>query len=178
MLHKPWGGGLERSIKKLVLDYSHPVRSYIITDDINYNPNISLGGKWEKLPGGYALVTTEDSGNIDDHNTLADHRKHQAGEIYPDGGLPNIDGTLNLSNATSGNAPGPNSSATRVFELSEPTSSKKKTWGDSQGTYNVHESIIFDASKLNNGYGRYQVLGSTGNVIPSHISVVVWRRLA
>ena len=40
------GGGLQDLIKKLVLNYSHPVGSYLITGDKSYDPNVSLGGEW------------------------------------------------------------------------------------------------------------------------------------
>lgn len=130
------------------------------------------------------MVTTNDTGNVvigkttdnkDDYaySSMINHTKHQAGVKYPDGGLPNIDGWVEP-----------------VMFADNDESRKKENgalyWNHTyiydytanrgSGAGIGDHRLGIDASKLNNGYGRYQVLGSTGNVIPSHIAVIAWQR--
>ena len=114
------------------------------------------------------MVTTNDDANstASDYSSLTDHRKHQAGVKYPDGGLPNIEGYYDCSQPWCGqNGHG------ALY-----ASSDTATIPNGQSNASRINRVTLNAHNSNTTYGQYQVLGSTGNVIPSHIAVIAWQR--
>lgn len=71
--------GFGKKALKSLLDFFHPVKEVIFVEDDNFDPNVSWGGTWVRLPANYAIwtVTSGAGGTIE-------------------AGLPNIEGNLPL----------------------------------------------------------------------------------
>jgi len=149
------GGTIQR-----IFDVCYPVGSLWFSIN-NTNPKDLFNvGEWEKLPGGYALLTVTGTSNNNDDSNPANHTPKNAIK----GGLPNITGEFNaFSENNSGTY------ANGAFYLGSYTHYGSKTEGDSD-----NPSVYIDASRCSAAYGRWQ--GDGHRVIPDHIGIIVWVR--
>ncbi len=152
-----------------LLNSVYPIGSLYLSVN-GTNPGTLFGGTWTQLPGGYALVTSNNSSGGDD--STANASNHKLGNSYT-GGLPNISGHIEFRGTLSdGNGLVRDTSG--AFSNAE-TSSKQNTPG-SNSTTRYTKNVNFNASSSNGRYGVYQN-GAT-RIIPDHIAVVVWKRTA
>lgn len=157
-----------------ILDIVYPVGMVLMFNNGTDPNNIMHGQTWTKLPGGYALTTTNNTNGGD--ASLLDAQNHKPGYSYQ-GGLPNItgrlvrasgDGDSGLLFRESGNV-----QAAGFGALSATTRKYGGTVaGGSAGVggYNLE----FNASGSSDRYGTYQSLKVS--VVADHYAVVAWKR--
>ena len=145
------------TIKKIILDISHPINSIIETEDGNFDPNIyyaGTGSEWELLEEGYVLWSS---------------KPKEAGWIVA-AGLPNISGKLEYRNPSDNGALF--GLLTGAFTLEEKTSST--SWGNTlqlrSGSNNL--SKLFFSAKNSN-----RIYGNSDTVQPPAIKVCMWKRI-
>lgn len=144
-----------------ILDIVYPVGMVLMFNNGTNPNNIMHGQTWTKLPGGYALTTTNNTNGGD--VSLTDAQNHKPGYTYQ-GGLPNIEGTLEFIRGAI--------NAERGQSGALYGSSSYKAWGGEYGSGNDH--MHFDASKSSDRYGTYQ--DSKVSVVADHYAVVAWKR--
>lgn len=160
-----------------ILDIVYPVGMVLMFNDGTNPNNIMHGQTWTKLPGGYALTTTNNTngGNV----SLTDAQNHKPGYSYQ-GGLPNIEGSFKVKGAgTSGSRPwydGEAGDISGAFGVMHPDSSKNyiSSASGKGSASEIAESFTFDASNSSDRYGAYQ--GSKASVVADHYAVVAWKR--
>lgn len=144
---------------KTLANFLYPKRSYIVVDDPNYDPNITFGGKWEKLAEGYTLWTTTSGG----------------GGTNPEG-LPNITGEIKAG----GNSKGWETEILPTYNndlmatsgalgVSKGTTTDYIGHGSQTASPRVR-SITFNAKSSNSIYG------ASDHVVPKGYKVIIWRR--
>ena len=152
-----------------ILDIVYPVGMVLMFNDGTDPNNIMHGQTWTKLPGGYALTTTNNTNGGDASAT--DAQNHMPGYSYQ-GGLPNITGRYD-ERATQ-NA---DTYANAVGALSYKHNGSGTKWETAHQTGSTSKylsRISFDASKSSDRYGTYQ--GSKVSVVADHYAVVAWKR--
>ena len=122
------------------------------TDRDNY-----FGGAWTSVSNGYYLKAV--SGNAGTYNSA---------------GIPNIEGNLYIRNSTASTGLGTQSSADGAFSLAQLDSSKHKTFGDSNSSYQV-KYVHFNA---NSGSSTKGIYGNSNTVTPLNYGVYMWIRTA
>lgn len=146
-----------------ILDIVYPVGMVLMFND-GTDPNDKMHGQvWTKLPGGYALTTTNNTNGGNTSGT--DAQNHKPGYSYQ-GGLPNITGYCSGNNWGHTHADVSYSGALAMEKGSfdgSPTASDADSW-----------KVTFDASKSSSRYGAYQ--GSKVSVVADHYAVVAWKR--
>lgn len=123
--------GKEFALKEELLNTIYPVGSIYLTvstSPLNSSPASWLGGRWERLPEGYALWTASSGAG----NTIS-------------AGLPNLSGAF-------GGVPvgGGYSGGNGVFSSTSVSTNSTNTWGSSNAK---RIDVVFDASKDNSLYG-------------------------
>lgn len=143
-----------------ILDIVYPVGMVLMFND-GTDPNSKMHGQtWEKLPGGYALTTTNNTNGGD--VSLTDAQNHKPGYSYQ-GGLPNITGQIGsvvyvTQNTTFG-----------AFDLFWTGGSTV-----ANGSWASTGYVDFDASRASDCYGAYQ--SKRVSVVADHYAVVAWKR--
>lgn len=161
-----------------IFDLIYPVNAIYLTVG-SEDPNVLFGGKWEKLAGGFALTTTDNTGGGD--ASAANAINHKPGSTYQ-GGLPNITGSFKVKGAgVNGSRPwydGEVGDIEGAFGVTHPSASKYYiSSASSKGSASeIAESFTFDATKSSNRYGMYQ--STRVSVVADHIAVVAWKRTA
>lgn len=146
----------------------YPVGSIYLTLSSTETPASIIGGSWVKLPNGGALwAASSVSQNISSSSTTSSN--------LITAGLPNITGNLKISNSTANTGLGTEASASGALSLSDATSTKYKTFGDSQSSYNIRQYVNFDA---NDGAEVKGIYGNSDTVQPPAYKVYAWRRYA
>lgn len=121
------------------------------------SPATLYGGSWTAITSGYYLKAIT-SGS----------------PAYQNAGLPNITGNLYARNSTASSGLGNESSANGAFGLAQVDTSKHKTFGDSNSSYQV-SYVTFDA---NNGATAKGIYGNSQTVTPMNYGAYMWRRTA
>lgn len=154
------GGGASR----LILDLIYPVG--IVIEFVNsVDPNECMYGQvWEKLPGGYHLLSTD---NDSPSQSSTDASNHIPGEAAQ-GGIPNITGRVHCNAPYTGAT---NNSGSALYSTSTTAS-----WSNGQTSQTKLEDIYIDASRCSSLYGTYQ--GNGDKIIGDHIAAVMWKRTA
>jgi hypothetical protein len=144
------------AILREFLTRSHPVGEIYMTQDADFDPNVTFGGTWQKLPDG--VFVRNAGGNA---GTVGDVQQEE---------LPNITGSLDNSGGTFGlfqvaAAPNP----TGAFQCSDEKGSTK--WGEENpGT--APKGLTFDAHESN------AIYKDGGHVTPVNVAVYMWKRTA
>lgn len=161
------GGG---GALKVLFDIMHPVNSLYITVGSEDPNSLFSGQTWEKLQGGYALTTTNNTSGGD--ASTANAINHMPGQAFQ-GGLPNITGEFYQKFGTElgGFFDTYNDAKTGCFARGS-SKTKAHAWQNFADSY----SLLFDASRSSDRYGMYQT--TRKSVVADHIAVVVWKRTA
>ena len=133
------------------------------------DPNeIMYGQVWEKLPGGYHLLSTDNDNPINDLS--GDASNHIPGKALK-GGLPNIKGDTKyiLYHSVTHHTGSP-------FQVILGASVQFSRGGMGSTDFTEKMATLqFNASNNNRRYGAYQGT-SNDNVIGNHIAAVMWKR--
>lgn len=150
-----------------ILDIVYPVGMVLMFNNGTDPNNIMHGQTWTKLPGGYALTTTNNTNGGD--ASLLDAQNHKPGYSYQ-GGLPNIEGSADGNNWGHWAAAGSGMNVTTgAFSLTRgecdscPTNSSRMSF-----------KLSFSAANSSDRYGTYQ--NSKASVVADHYAVVAWKR--
>ena len=156
-------------MKQALLDLFYPIG--IVLEFVNgTDPNdIMYGQVWEKLPGGYHLLSTDN--NEPSGSSTSYESNHVPGMTFK-GGLPNIQGKTS-------------SVLYRGFSVSSDVlfalgGSAVELSSGGMGSTRVNLQTVelnFDVSRGNERYGAYQGT-SNDNVIGNHIAAVMWKRVS
>lgn len=140
--------GLNEILREF-LKRSHPVGEIYMTEDAGFDPNVTFGGTWQKLPDG---VFIRNAGG--DAGTVGQKQ---------DEGLPNLSGHFgNTDNA-------------RVSTFTDGLLFNTEYAGESDWTGTVQQyrelmKIKFDAHNYN------AIYGSSQHVTPVNVAVYMWKR--
>lgn len=154
----------------------YPVGSIFITITTETPGNL-FGGTWAQLAGGYALITTNKSAAVASDNSATSATNHTPGESYA-GGLPNITGKVGFTDDNGGMGYHVRVNTEHTSGVFYGTDSASSNKVNSNGTQSAsgYDAAGFDASRSSSVYGQYQ--GNGNAVIPNHIPVIVWKRIA
>ena len=149
-----------------IFDLIYPVNAIYLTVG-GEDPNVLFGGTWEKLAGGYALTTTNNTNGGD--ASTANAINHMPGQAFQ-GGLPDHRHYVCRRDACDEYAYNhPNDLA---YKLVDSTASSGynlrciRSEADCMGTSNAQQDR----------YGMYQ--STRVSVVADHIAVVAWKRTA
>lgn len=154
----------------------YPVGAIFITISTE-KPADLFGGTWTQLSGGYALVTTNRSATVASNNSTTNAANHTPGDAYP-GGLPNITGKVGYTDDNGGMGYHVRVNTEHTSGAFYGTDNASSNKINSSGTQSAtgYDAAGFDASRCSSAYGMYQ--DNSDSVIPNHIAVIVWKRIA
>ena len=159
--------------KSSILDFCHPVWSTYSTLDPNFDPNVSWGGTWERLPEGYVLL----SGDDDPSSTYKVGTDTSTSSGYKEYGA-------NTKNITVSNMPSHdhavNESDSKYFltiDKSPDNAVSRRTIKNGTGSnlqYNLYSENAITRTSSTGSRGS----GSAFNVMQKSIAVYWWIRTA
>ena len=146
-----------------------------MTDNQNFNPNISWGGTWVQLDGGYALTTTKADATDGYQNLTTRADNHTPGQNMQ-GGLPNIVGSISAGGETAGIMIRSNINNNYVIDGAFYGAQHGNITYSSGNLDGRPYNIDFDANRCADNYGLYQ--SKKVSVIADHHATIVWKRTA
>lgn len=144
------------AILREFLTRSHPVGEIYMTLDADFDPNVTFGGTWQKLPDG--VFVRNAGGNA---GTVGDVQAEELPNIK--GSLDNFTGTFGLFQPAGGLNP------TGAFVCSDE---KGSTRYGQENAGSAPKGLSFDAHESN------AIYKDGGHVTPVNVAVYMWKRTA